>query len=246
MQLKQRFSSSQVFFTFVGVRIQKSLVAQALRLQSPYTGVSTPPSPEIPKKSQKGLPGPPGPECQKVSKKSPNIDSVVLMTLFRVILDFSTLFLTLRPEGLGSPFLRRFLGFRHSSLADSQHSGLRTSKHAIESEQEQKLSWPVTRFESEALASALASDCLKNCPVCVEEAGSRAANWRKKGDRQPGVMHVDLAAFEASADGNSIVSCLVAPVAIEIDKESKLLPIFVPMQKKDSVCALALRRRRPI
>ena len=39
--------------------------ALALRVQSPYTGVSTPPSPEIPKKSQKGLPGPPRPECQK-------------------------------------------------------------------------------------------------------------------------------------------------------------------------------------
>ena len=36
-----------------------------LRLQSPYTGVSTPSTPEIPKKSQKGLPGPPRPECQK-------------------------------------------------------------------------------------------------------------------------------------------------------------------------------------
>ena len=50
-------------------------------------------------------------------------------------------------------------------------------------------------------------------------------------------MHVDIAAFEASADGNKY--CLVAAVTIEIDKESKLLPIFVPMQKKDSGCALA-------
>ena len=38
----------------------------------PYTGVSTPPSPEIPKKSQKGVPGPPGPECQKSVEKVPN------------------------------------------------------------------------------------------------------------------------------------------------------------------------------
>ena len=35
------------------------------------TGASTPPSPEIPKKSQKGVPGPPGPECQKGVEKVP-------------------------------------------------------------------------------------------------------------------------------------------------------------------------------
>ena len=75
------------------------------------------------------------------------------------------------------------------------------------------------------------------CPVCMEEAGSKVAHRRKKGDRQPGVMHVDLAAFEASADGNKY--CLVAAETIEIDKESKLLPIFVPMPTKDTVCALA-------
>ena len=42
-----------------------------LRVQSPYTGVSTPASPKIPKKSQKGLPGPPRPECQKSVEKVP-------------------------------------------------------------------------------------------------------------------------------------------------------------------------------
>ena len=68
-----------------------------------------------------------------------------------------------------------------------------------------------------------------SCPVCMEEAGSKVAHGRKKGDRQSGVMHVDLAAFEASADGNKY--CLVAAVTTEIDKESKLLPIFVPMPK---------------
>ena len=31
---------------------------KTLRLQPPYTGVSTTPGPEIPKKSQKGVPGP--------------------------------------------------------------------------------------------------------------------------------------------------------------------------------------------
>ena len=50
-------------------------------------------------------------------------------------------------------------------------------------------------------------------------------------------MHCDLAAFEASADGHKY--CLVAAVTIEVNKESKLLPFFVPMPKKDAVCAVA-------
>ena len=74
------------------------------------------------------------------------------------------------------------------------------------------------------------------CPVCMEEAGSKVSRRRRKGDRQPGIMHCDLAAFETSADGHKY--CLVAAVTIEIDKESKLLPIFIPMPKKDSVCAV--------
>ena len=41
----------------------------------------------------------------------------------------------------------------------------------------------------------------KTCPVCLEESGGRVAHWRKKGDRQTRVMHLDLAAFEPSADG---------------------------------------------
>ena len=74
----------------------------------------------------------------------------------------------------------------------------------------------------------------KNCPVCVKEAGSRVAHWRKKGDCQAGVMLVNLAAFEPSADGR-----LVAAVTVKADKESKLSPIFVPLPKKDSVSGLA-------
>ena len=77
----------------------------------------------------------------------------------------------------------------------------------------------------------------KNCAVCVEEAGSRVGHWRKKADPKPGVTHVDLAAFEPSADGHKY--CLVAAVTVEIVKESKLLPIFAPMPKKDSVSGLA-------
>ena len=56
-------------------------------------------------------------------------------------------------------------------------------------------------------------------------------------DRHPGIMHCDLAAFEASADGHKY--CLVAAVTIEVDNVSKLLPFFVPTPKKDAVCATA-------
>ena len=50
-------------------------------------------------------------------------------------------------------------------------------------------------------------------------------------------MHCDLAAFEASADGHKY--CPFAAVTIEINKKSKLLPIFIPMPKKDAICAVA-------
>ena len=50
-------------------------------------------------------------------------------------------------------------------------------------------------------------------------------------------MHCDLAAFEASADGHKY--CLVAAVTIEVDNVSKLLPFFIPMPKKDAICATA-------
>ena len=76
----------------------------------------------------------------------------------------------------------------------------------------------------------------KTCPVCIEESGSRVAHWRKKGDRQPGVMHLDLAS-RSSADVHKY--CLVAAVTSEVEKESKLLPIFAPMPKKDAVSGLA-------
>ena len=76
-----------------------------------------------------------------------------------------------------------------------------------------------------------------SCPVCMEEAGSKINHRRKHADRQPGFMHCDLAAFESSADGHKY--CLVAAVTIEVDNVSKLLPFFVPMPKKDAVCAIA-------
>ena len=51
-------------------------------------------------------------------------------------------------------------------------------------------------------------------------------------------MNVDLAAFKHSADGHKYY--LVAAVTVEINKGSKLLPIFVvPMPQKDSVSGLA-------
>ena len=71
----------------------------------------------------------------------------------------------------------------------------------------------------------------------MEETGSEVNHRRKKVDRHPGIMHCDLATFEASADGHKY--CLVAAVTIEGDNVSKLLPFFVPMPKKDAVCATA-------
>ena len=67
----------------------------------------------------------------------------------------------------------------------------------------------------------------------MEEAGSKVNHRRKKGDSSPRVMHCDLAAFESSADGRKY--CLVAAVTVEINKESKLLPIFIhkpPLRRK--------------
>ena len=87
------------------------------------------------------------------------------------------------------------------------------------------------------------------CPACMEEAGSKVNHRRKKGDCSPGVMHCDLAACEASADGHKY--CWVAAVTLEVNHESKLLPFFVPKPKKDAVCAvtalkgaLAMRENR--
>ena len=57
-------------------------------------------------------------------------------------------------------------------------------------------------------------------------------------------MHVNLAAFEPSADGNKYG--LVAAMTIEVDKESKLLPIFVLNLNKDSVSALAALKEAPL
>ena len=74
------------------------------------------------------------------------------------------------------------------------------------------------------------------CPVCMEEAGSKINHRRKYADRHPGIMHCDLAAFESSADGHKY--CLVAVVTVEVDSTSKLLPFFVPMTKKDAMCAV--------
>ena len=74
-----------------------------------------------------------------------------------------------------------------------------------------------------------------SCPVCMEEAGSKINHRRKYADRHPGIMHCDLAAFESSADGHKY--CLVPVVTVEVDNVSKLLPFFVPMPKKDAMCA---------
>ena len=44
------------------------------------------------------------------------------------------------------------------------------------------------------------------CPVCVEEAGSKVNHRRKKADRHPGVMHCDLASFEAISRWSQVLS----------------------------------------
>ena len=75
------------------------------------------------------------------------------------------------------------------------------------------------------------------CPVCMEEAGSKINHRRKKGDQSPGVMHCDLATFEASTDGHKY--CLVAAVTIEINRRIETPTILrIPMPKKDAVCAV--------
>ena len=76
--------------------------------------------------------------------------------------------------------------------------------------------------------------------MCMEEAGSKVNHRRKKGDRTPGIMHCDLATFEASTDGHKY--CLVAAVTIEVNHESKLLPFLVPMPKKDALVSSPTRK----
>ena len=75
---------------------------QELRLQAPYTGAYTPPSPEIPPMSQKDLLEPPRPECQKISKKSQKI------SISQTCLPWSDLWFLqrYRTGGAPSPFPR--------------------------------------------------------------------------------------------------------------------------------------------
>ena len=121
-----------------------------------------------------------------------------------------------------------------SSMQASLHDNLRELENAIpEWEQETQSIHP--KWLEHHQSGHLTKD--SGCPVCMEEAGSKVNHRRKKTDRHPGIMHCDLAAFEASADGHKY--CLVAAVTIEVDQESKLLPFFVPMPKKDAVCATA-------
>ena len=63
----------------------------------------------------------------------------------------------------------------------------------------------------------------KTCLICREDTGSRVVHGRKYGERQHGVMHLGLGTFEESADGHQY--CLVAAVSIEVDKQSKFLPL---------------------
>ena len=80
----------------------------------------------------------------------------------------------------------------------------------------------------------------KKCLVCLEESGSCVVQWRKHGERKHSVMHLDLGAFEPSGDGHQY--CLVAAVSLEVDNESKLLPIFVLIPRKDATTTLVAKR----
>ena len=80
----QKVCAKKKFVRIFRSRPLRGFFSPALRWEPPYTGVSTAPSPEIPKKSQKGLPGPTGPECQKVSKDSRNTDFDTFLALFWV------------------------------------------------------------------------------------------------------------------------------------------------------------------
>ena len=78
------------------------------------------------------------------------------------------------------------------------------------------------------------------CPVCMEEAGSKINHRRKNADRHPGIMHCDLAAFEASADGHKY--CLVAAVTIEVDQCVEVVTFLHPnAQERCFVCVNALK-----
>ena len=88
-------------------------------LQSPHTGVSTPPSPGTPKKSQKGLPEPPRLECQNktVLKKSHKTWQRVKKVLKSVFGDFFNIFWRSGRGGL-PPFCGTFWG----SLGKRKHT----------------------------------------------------------------------------------------------------------------------------
>ena len=75
-----------------------------------------PRAPKPPKSLEKDFPGLPARSVKKVSKKSPNTDFGVFLTLFRVIWDFFGTFLTLRAGRPGNTFFDTFWGFRGSGV----------------------------------------------------------------------------------------------------------------------------------
>ena len=89
----------------------------SLRLQSPYTGVSTPLSP---KKSQKGLPGASQAGVPRRCRKSPRtLILTPFLTPFWVFWDFFDTFLALRLGRPGKTFLRLFGDFGAQGCGDS-------------------------------------------------------------------------------------------------------------------------------
>ena len=101
----------------------------------PYTGDSTPPSPEIPKSLTKVSKGPPSPECQESFERVPEHWSFhTFLAPFRVLWDFFDTFLTLRPGGPFETFLRLFGAFGLEGLGTPACGGwkkCKTTKKAI-------------------------------------------------------------------------------------------------------------------
>ena len=117
----------------------QAFVTQFLRLQSPYTAVSTPPSPEV-LKSLKSLkkvfPGLLARSVKKVSKKSQRTRKGVKKVSKSVFGNFFNTFLTLRAGRPGKTFLRLFGDFGARGVetpvyGDCNHSPIRTIHSAL-------------------------------------------------------------------------------------------------------------------
>ena len=92
-----------------------------------------------------------------------------------------------------------------SSMSASLQDSIQELEHSIpEWEQETQSIHPkwLVHHQSGHLTKDL------GCPVCMEEAGSKVNHRRKKTDRHPGILHCDLATFEAFSRWSQVLlSC---------------------------------------